>query len=305
MNNHQLKSNAPAQRAGKRKGKSAAALRNELEKLKAILLERNGQLAANQQELENKQQEINALQKKIPAMETELKQAEEIKQENIELKKQLHALVEKSSRQTEELKRELRESERQRLHLEQENKDLRTQLAEYVQKYRAAQIELANRSATNLPLPDDSQKTVIPKNAEATVANAGVKREAMIPLNSVKILKQIKIQQSDQFISPGQPLRALRPFTVLTTMRLQKAPSASALANELADFAVTVEAQGTKANELNKASAVEELVCGKQDYHITVPMPSLKAGEYCLKISALVPYARIDEQEKLEIAVVN
>jgi DNA repair exonuclease SbcCD ATPase subunit len=239
-------------------------------------------------------------------METELKQAEEIKQENIELKKQLHALVEESSRQTEELKRELRESERQRLNLEQENKDLRTQLAEYVQKYRAAQIELANRCATNSPLPQDSQETVIPKNAEATVANAGAKRAAMVPLNSVKILKQVKIQQSDQFIQPGQPLRALRPFTVFTTMRLPKAPSASFLANELADFAVTVEArEATAAEREEVSSVVDELICGKQDYDVSVFMPSLAAGRYSLKISALVPYARIDEQEKLEIAVVN
>jgi myosin heavy subunit len=322
-------------RKPKPKGKRGQLL-HELEELKAAYNDQENKNSSLQQELVSSQEQVKTLQARVAELLAELEHAKEIEAEVLALKKQLQLLSESSAKQIEQGKRELRELERKHQRLEQENRELRKQL-EAVTKSDADVVletseletdeidasqpafgEAPSTSPSIIEVMDNdiSPELMVGSSVEESPAFEETDADEKMQMRKTdgqaskipafRTLEEISIRQSNQQTRPGQPLKSSLPFTVVTKMKLPAMPTSSKLSDELVDFAVRVAIHDNVAAEpAESGSAMGEIIDGQRDYEMSIPMPSLEPGQYSLRVSALVPYMRIGEQQDVEIQVAD
>ncbi len=281
-------------------------LQQELEKVKMILEEQEKQIASYKAELEQTRVEIKALQSKLTEMEIELKQAQEIKKENQDLKNILGSVKTQSSREVEVARRELRESERQRQHLEKEIRELKAKLADYekreplqTSKQEYTKItEVHEKAAGSMHPPQNVSKKCIAEKIKEWSSKVDPPKQAA--------LHEIRLEQLDRFIEMGKSLRARLPFNIHTRLLLPTTPVDTLLTNTLTDYQIKVVTKRvTTAERVQSMAIVSEVTNGKRQYDDVIPMPKLAPGKYALSIFAVVPFSGISEQKSLEVVVAD
>jgi hypothetical protein len=117
-----------------------------------------------------------------------------------------------------------------------------------------------------------------------------------------EVLQEIRFQQLDRLVEPGQPLRARLPFKMYTRLHFPVTPTTENMDVATSSYVVRLLAKDADDKKVvARNGAADMMSVGKADYENTIMMSRLDPGKYLLEIYTIAPYANIKESKHVEL----